>query len=94
MAATATYLKPAEGFLGDAAVYRLDPPLEDGTVYVVASAVDLPSVVGIVPGYRTSETMCFPSNADGRVRDWGELGFAPYKDHAAALEDMGYEVTR
>lgn len=75
---------------GDTRLWRLDPPLDDGTAVVVSSAVDL----GIsIPNYRTSETMVFPwSEATDRPSDMGELAFVPSKDHEAAIRDLGYEV--
>jgi hypothetical protein len=80
------------GFRGDAALYRLDPPMEDETVLVIASAVDL-DFGGFHPAnYRTSETMVFPATEDGEIADWGEIGFAAHKSHADALKDMGYDI--
>ena len=78
------------GWHGEAALYRVDPPLEDGTDLVVASAVDLPIVI---PSYRTSETMVFPATDDGEAKDWAEIGFVGYKSHADALADAGYTLT-
>lgn len=89
---TATKVRDVTGFRGEAALYRLDPPLEDGTDLVVASAVDL-NFGGFTPtDYRHSETMVFPAGEDGKVTDWGEVGFVAYKSHADALQDMGYDV--
>jgi hypothetical protein len=75
---------------GDTRLWRLDPPLADGTAVVVSSAVDL----GIsIPDYRTSETMIFPwDEAQDRPSDMGELAFVDHKDHEAAIRDLGYEV--
>lgn len=77
---------------GDTRLWRLDPALEDGTEVVVSSAVDL----GIfIPDYRTSETMVFPwDEGTERPSDMGELAFVGYKDHEAAIHDLGYEVVR
>jgi len=88
---TATKIRDIEG-RRQKALYSLDPPLDDGTEFVLVSAVDL-DFAGIESfGYRTSETMVFPADGDGEVTNWGELGFVPYKSHAAALDDMGYTV--
>jgi hypothetical protein len=86
----ALFVRPLTGFNGDAALYRLEPPIESGE-YVVVSATDLPSIAHIDPTYRTSETMVFPSDGES-VSDWGELAFVPYRSHADALADLGYEV--
>lgn len=84
---TATKVKEMEGWQGDAAVYRLDPPL-DAHEFVVVSSVTL----GIsLPNYRSSETMVFPSDGEDAT-DFGELTMIPYMSHEDALADLGYEV--
>lgn len=89
---TATKVRALTGFRGDAALFRLDPPLDDGSAFVVASAVDLDFGGFDAGDYRKSETMTFPATEDGEVSSWGELGFVPYKSHADALKSMGYDV--
>lgn len=95
--ARAVKVKTLDGFNGDAAVYKLEPPIkhkvyldevEQEYSYVVVSAVDLPIVTA---NYRTSETMAFPSDGNDII-DWGELVMVPHKSHADALTELGYEV--
>ena len=77
---------------GDTRLWRLDPPLDDGTAVVVSSAVDLGIVI---PDYRTSETMIFPwDEATGKPSNMLELAFVGYKDHEAAIRDLGYEAAK
>lgn len=76
---------------GDTRLWKLDPPLDDGTEVVVSSAVNLGIVI---PGYRTDETMIFPwDEATERPADMLELAFVDHKDHEACVRDLGYEVT-
>jgi hypothetical protein len=84
----ATRVKTITGWQGDAALYKLQPPLEHGP-FVIVSAVDLPIRI---TSYRTSETMIFPANEKGNEVDFDELAFVPYKSHVDALADLGYEV--
>jgi len=90
---TATKTKTLEGWRGDAAIYKLDPPTDAGLEYVVVSAVDLDfgNIGTDMSWYRKSETMIFPSDGDD-VLDFGELVMVPEKSHASALADLGYEV--
>lgn len=96
---TATLVKRLTGWRGDAALYRLDPPLAtnvwdwrkraDGTrllTHVIVSAT-------IVP-YGGPETYIFPASAEGEVTDWGELegSYRGGLDHAEALAGAGYEI--
>jgi hypothetical protein len=91
---TATLIKMnLSGFIGDANLYRLDPPLADHREvtheYVVVSAV----YAMFPPG---EETYIFASDAEGYVKDWGELdgSFRGDLDHERALRGAGYEVVR
>jgi hypothetical protein len=75
--------------LGDANLYRVDPPMayEDGTTeYVIVSAVIAP--------YSGPETYIFPATESGEVIDWLELpgSFKGGMDHDEALRGAGYEV--
>lgn len=83
----ATFVEHAEGFRGEAAVYRMSPPLE-GYEYVVASAVALPGYSRI-----QEETMVFPwDESEKSVLDWGGLAVVYEGPHAAVFESIGYEV--
>lgn len=86
---------------GDAALYRLAPPLPHGE-YVIVSAIDLAERRNSSPELamfdffagidRTEETMIFAAFEDGQVTDWGELAVVPVQSHMLALMDLGYEV--
>lgn len=101
---TAQKLHPVKGKRGDMAVYRLTPPYReqhrnwsDDTTsvrvheFVAVSAVDLDFGGRVIPDYRTSETMIFPSDGDD-VTDFGELAMVDHKSHADALAELGYVV--
>lgn len=81
----ATYIKPAKDMRGDARLYRLSKPLE-GNEYVIVS--------GISNEWGT-ETYIFGADDKGSIIHWGELpgSFKGSIDHAAALEEAGYEAT-
>ena len=101
MSKQAHYIKKLDGLRGDAALYRLDPPLQGeeddeitATEYVVVSAIDLPFSPFAPPSdYRTSETMVFAATADEEV-DFMDLAMVPEKNHAAALAELGYTITQ
>ena len=101
MSKQAHYIKKLDGFRGDAALYRLDPPLQGeeddeitATEYVVVSAIDLSFGQFVpYPGYRTSETMVFAATADEKI-DFLDLAMIPEKNHAAALAELGYTITQ
>ena len=82
---TATYIGKVKSFMGDARIYRMEPPYEDSE-YVVVSGVDVP--------FSGPETYIFKSDADGSVKDFGELpgSFRGDINHARALRNAGYEV--
>jgi hypothetical protein len=84
MSNTATLVRRLGGsYSGDARLYRLDPPFA-GHRYVIASAVTEFVV----------ETLVFPADESGEVTDWGDIaGVRGETDHAAALADLGYEVS-
>lgn len=55
--------------------------------YYLVSAVDLN--IGIdLPGYRDSETMAFPADEEAEALSMGEVGFVPFKDHWACIDDL------
>lgn len=77
-------IRTVRDFSGDAALYRLDPPLPDGAgQYVVVSTINSPR-----------ETLAFTSDSTGEVVDWAELVGVRGGDisHAAALEALDYEI--
>lgn len=90
MQASATKLKDLHDWLGDAALYVLNPPLadDDGTMHshVVVSAV---MAWGSGP-----ETYIFPADSDGNVSSFGEMtgSLRGTLDHAAALGGAGYVI--
>ena len=70
-----TKIRPLDGFSGDAALYRLD----DGS-YVIASSTST---------YCPPETLVFPSNQNGEVTSWNEIGGGRgYLDHETALATL------
>lgn len=103
---TATLVKGSlPKFRGDAALYRLDPPLvqthyrgdepDESHEYVIVSAIDNTEMMafsGLDLDWR--ETYIFPATPDGEVADWGELdgSVKGTLDHADALRGAGYEV--
>lgn len=95
---TATLVKDRlEGFRGHAALYRLDPPIEyesERHEHVVVSSVTIPDYGGL--GVGGPEAYIFPASPEGKVTGWGELpgSLNGTLDHAEALRDAGYEVTR
>ena len=85
----ATFIKDLDGFQGEAKLYKLDPPMENGdgkTEYVAVSAV--------MAMFSGPETYIFPANEKGEVTSWGELdgSFRGNLDHEQALENAGYSV--
>ena len=61
--------------------------LEDGTHVVSSSVHD-----ELDGRLRVHETMVFPSDAEGRVEEWGELGVIRQTgEHEAAIRAAGYE---
>lgn len=85
----------SKNFNGEAALYRLSPPMEirdwdenvTGTTdYVVVSAAMVP--------YTGPETYIFPANENGEVVSWGELdgSFRGELNIPAALRNAGYSI--
>jgi hypothetical protein len=71
-------------------IYRLSPPLEDGTEYVAVSAVDYE----IAPGFPVCETYIFRSNQEGTLMDLDEMtgSFQGAADHERAIREAGWEL--
>jgi hypothetical protein len=100
---TATLVKRLTGFMGDAALYRLDPPLghidwrwddEANESRDVEFTSEFVIVSATVVPYSGPETYIFPGSPEGEVTDWGELpgSFRGALDHAAALRGAGYDI--
>ena len=91
----ATLIKRLPSWQGDAALYRMEPPL-DGNDYVVVSAVDLALRFPTYgdPRPMQIETYIFAADESGEVEDYGELSgsLKGTLDHAEALRAAGYEV--
>lgn len=91
----ATLIKRLHSWRGDAALYRVEPPL-DGNDYVVVSAVDLALRFPTYgdPRPMQIETYIFAADENGKVEDYGELSgsMKGTLDHTEALLDAGYEV--
>jgi hypothetical protein len=83
--ATATKIKRLKGFNGEAALYKLDPPLKKCRQVVVSAAV--------VP-FSGVETFIFPADKDGEISSWSELPGSTKgtSSHEVALRNAGYEV--
>jgi hypothetical protein len=87
----ATFIKEIkEGFVGEARLYKVDPPMfceetESKYEYVIVSGV---YALGSGP-----ETYIFGADENGIVLHWGELNgsFRGEIDHAQALSNAGYE---
>lgn len=93
----ATFLRQADGFMGDARVFRLDPPfvyVQWGADSGVMKDAEYVVVSGVVATFSGPETYIFQSDEDGDVTSWVELkgSFRGAIDHAEALRGMGYEV--
>lgn len=81
---------------GDAALYRLSPPIQaedEEAEYVVVSAVpSVPDTFFTAPS--GPETAIFSGTEDGAVRRWdNDLVIEDGMSHAAALAVLGYEIT-
>jgi hypothetical protein len=87
-------------FTGDAALFSVDPPMEDcrwnddderETIkynYVVVSATIAP--------YSGAETYIFGADAEGKVLSWSELdgSYRGGLDHEEALRNAGYQIAQ
>ena len=87
---TAEFVKQMDGWRGDAALYRLSPPMAgvDGWAFdhVIVSAV---IAIGSGP-----ETYLFGCDENGENIDFSELpgSFRGDRDHATALNGAGYSI--
>lgn len=93
---TATKIRKMADWRGDAALYRVDPPMA-GAEYVVVSAIDtgLRFPDPITPRAMQIETYIFAADETGEPSDYQELpgSLKGTLDHADALRAAGYEVS-
>lgn len=85
MKATLITKNPAGRWTGDAALYRMEPPME-GNEFVIAS---IPS-----GRFGECETYLFAADETGKCLSWTELPASQtnIKSHKQVLEDAGYQV--
>ncbi len=88
MKGTAKRIKDTSNDRADAALYHLDPPIEDyerSFEFVVVSATHV---------FGEPETYIFGADSDGTIVLWSELEGSQKGtlQHHAALTDAGYEV--
>ncbi len=95
MKKVATFIKDmTPEFLGEARLYRVDPPLKvdpwddessETTEYVISSAS---SVLG------APETYIFAADSEGKVTNWGELNGSEkgFLDCDRAIRGAGYDL--
>lgn len=94
---TATYIRQITNgdYAGDARLYRLSEPVSYGwdyetdkaegeTLYVIVSAN--------VVYFSGPETFIFPSDSNGKIIDWAEMGgsFKGSLDHSKAIRNAGW----
>ncbi len=90
MEKTAKFIKDvSDRFQGDAALYKLSPPIKDEYnetehEYVISSAVN---------GW-VYETYLFPSNENGEIVSWGELDGSEQGvcDVERPIHNLGYQI--
>jgi hypothetical protein len=91
MSKIAQFIRNLSGFRGEAALFKLSPPLiiEDNGVVIVEEYVAV-SAAMLCSG---PETFIFPANIDGRVTNWLELpgSLKGVLDIPAAVREIGYE---
>lgn len=91
----AIFVKKAEGFRGNAALYKLNPPLQDvDPLDNVVSTVEF--VIVSTSSFFGVETYIFPASENGEVLDWLELEGSErgVDSHARVLDNIGYEIVR
>jgi hypothetical protein len=100
MKGTATFIKDtSESFKGRASLYKFSPPMkytryeeegeiENETEFVVVSSLERAFDTG------KPETYIFPSDEEGKVLSWGEIGASQRgtTDHELVLNDSGYTI--
>lgn len=74
-----------KGFIGHAALYRMEPPLDDHG-FVIASATSLTPT--------GPETYLFPADAEGNVASWAVMdgSYRGGLSHAKAFAGVGYSI--
>ncbi|MEA5453254.1 hypothetical protein SPF06_00830 [Sinomonas sp. JGH33] len=92
---TATHIRNLHDWIGRAALYRMDPPL-DGNEYVVVSAADSRGRrwASTIPEVMKTETYIFGADDEGNCPDLRELpgSMKGTLSHEEALAKAGYEV--
>lgn len=93
----ATKVKDLLGFMGDAALYKVEPFVEYNKPYnndLPAKTTEYVVVSAVFASFAGPETYIFPADKNGEVVDWCELD-GSYKgglNHEKALANAGYEV--
>jgi len=83
-----------KGWRGEAGLYRLSEP-HCGHDYVIVSAVTIHGLAAMFfDGGIRDETYIFPAEANGDIKDYGELpgSIVGEKSHKKALREAGYEI--
>lgn len=93
MKVLATFLREAEGFVGDARLYGLSAPIPYGWDEDENKTTDYVIVSGTF-AMEMEETYIFASNEEGLVLDWCEMSgsFRGSIDHKQALENADIEL--
>lgn len=98
---TATRIKQMSDWRGDAAVYRLSPPINyrgwaevDGEYKEVERSAEFVIVSAAWVPHSGPETYIFRSNSEGGEVDWCEMrgSIRGVLDHKVALKGAGYDT--
>lgn len=83
----AKFIKKAEGFVGNAALYELSEPHE-GHKYVICSTAVI-CIVGV-------ETYLFPATPEGKVKSWLELSGSRrgVDSHSIIFSGINYKIEK
>ncbi len=82
---TAKLITPRlKGFAGNAAHYKVEPPI-DGHSNIVLSSTR---------AYGLNETYAFPADKEGNITSWSELAISQKdtQSHGDVLADAGYKM--
>lgn len=98
---TYKFIKQCEWGTGDARLYELSEPVsyvadfdDDGNDVLAETSFVAVSAANAV--FSGPETYIFPADSDGEVLNWAELdgSYRGGLDHAQALQNAGYEVSK
>ena len=91
---TATKIKVLDGFRGDAALFRLSPPMELNEPVGELTTCDYVAVSAVVAPFSGPETYIFAADEHGEIIDWCELpgSFRGELNLTQALNNVGYVV--